>query len=84
MKLIQWLRGAIKRLEASNDKISTFLQLRYDEMNRLFPHDTFGNDRVTLSFFEDTISDLNDIHLKISSDSLYEANYKRWIELIAI
>lgn len=44
MKLIKWVTYASQEVVKSENKVETFLRLRYDEMNRLFPHDPFGID----------------------------------------
>ena len=81
MTLIQWLAHASLEVAKSENKVETFLRLRYDEMNRLFPHEPFGNNQVSLSFFDEAIVDLTTpSHLKINPNSLYEVRYKNWIE----
>ena len=83
MKLIKWLTYASQEVVKSENKVETFLRLRYDEMNRLFPHDPFGIDRASMSFFDDAISDLTipgNLKKRIDSTDLYELRYQRWIE----
>ena len=81
MKLIKWLNYASQEVVKSENKVETFLRLRYDEMNRLFPHEPFGNNQVSLSFFDEAILDLIEPgHLKTDPNSLYEVRYKNWID----
>lgn len=83
MKLIKWVTYASQEVVKSENKVETFLRLRYDEMNRLFPHDPFGIDRASMSFFDDVISDLTipgNLKKRIDPANLYELRYQRWLE----
>ena len=81
MKLIKWVTYASQEVVKSENKVETFLHLRYDEMNKLFPHAPFGNNQVSLSFFDEAIVDLTTpSHLKTDPNSLYEVRYKNWID----
>lgn len=74
---------ASQEVVKSENKVETFLRLRYDEMNKLFPHDPFGIDLASMSFFDDAISDLTipgNLKKRIDSANLYELRYQRWIE----
>lgn len=83
MKLIKWVTYASQEVVKSENKVETFLRLRYDEMNRLFPHDPFGIDLASMSFFDDVISDLTipgNLKKRIDLANLYELRYQRWLE----
>lgn len=76
-----FLREATAKIKQSEDKLATFIELRYYIMARLSPHDTFSVGQATLDFFETALAHLEGASFggNDSEQSEYEKNYRRWI-----
>jgi hypothetical protein len=60
--------------------ITRFMELRYDVLNKIFPHKTFSVNQASLDFFDNALNHLRghsfDSKEKVSE---YELNYREWI-----
>ncbi len=87
-KLATFCEGAIYLLDnvVPEDKLRLFLTLRYDTLNRAYPHDTFSAGEATLSFFPDTlayVSGARPIPANKEEDYPFRANWLDWCRLHA-
>ena len=73
---------AIAKLRGSPNALDLFLDLRYHQMGRLFPHDIFSVAQANLDFFERVLAHLGGEPYPKSDEkpSIYEMNYRRWIQ----
>lgn len=80
MNLSTYLADAINRLRKT-PSIDLFIDLRYYELGKLFPHDVFAVAQASADFFDEALSHLNGqpFDKTDGEPSLYEANYRRWI-----
>lgn len=81
MTLHTYLTNAADRLRESRS-IDLFLEMRYHELARLFPHDTFSVGQASLDFFDTALAHLNgEPFAKGDGEpSIYEMNYRKWIK----
>lgn len=85
---LTWLRKAAQEVESSNNKLDTFLRLRYDEMSRLFPHKVFSVQEATPDFFAETarylIVGIPETRPNIKSEDakhdVYWQRYRDWMK----
>ncbi len=62
-------------------RLGLFIALRYDVLNRVYPHETFSAGEATLSFFPDTlayITGATPIPETKPDDRPFKANYLDW------
>jgi hypothetical protein len=84
LTLKQFCCAALIRLanDPAEEKAKLFCVIRYDEMNRLFPHRAFSISEATSDFFEKTLGYINDPESipEIKPDTLeYTKNYLEWL-----
>lgn len=86
MNLSSYLADAARRLRESRS-LDLFMELRYHELARMFPHDVFSVGQASLDFFDRALANLNGAPFDEPTKdgqpppkpSEYEANYRRWI-----
>lgn len=78
MKLSEYCAICAEKLR-NNRNYSAFIEIRYYEMSKLFPHKPFSVDQGTDDFFEITLDYLNGAEFP-EYTSEYHTNYFNWIK----
>lgn len=86
--LLQFVAASCYALDnaAPADKLPLFLLLRYDRLNRFYPHPTFSAGEATLDFFEKTLLCLTGetpIPATKEEDRPFRANWLEWCRVHA-